>query len=433
MLHRYRNSAWAVAEYAWYPLLGFLFTPLFLRTLGREQYGLWMMLVATVSIGQVLNTGTGAATIKLVSSQIGRDDTGGLHRAIRGSLAVGILGGSAIGILMICLFWFGDASIFGKMGDHHLLHATGLAAACLALLEQVDNVFSSTLRGMEKFGAAARTEIAAKTIQVLLLAGALLSGATLWIVYLILITTSVLRLAMKAWVTRGAVKGLVLWPKLADAAEILHFSKWAWLQGVGGMIFNSADKLLVGSLLGAASLAQYSVVTQLAVQIHGVTSAGIGVVFPMISRQRALDPSFSIARMTSRIFLANAAVSTLIAAAIFIFGSPILHVWLGKADSEGTDLLLKYVSVAYWLLALNITPFYVLLGLGKARVVAIWVFIGGSIGLLPLTLVIEKYGLVGAGVGKLIFAFATLMLFIPLIQAILADADTREASKLASQ
>ena len=84
-------------------------------------------------------------------------------------------------------------------------------------------------------------------------------------------------------------------------------------------------------------------------------------------------------------------------------------------------ILLDYLIIAYWLLALNITPYYVLLGLGKIRIIAIWVFIGGAAGLIPMIYGISRFGLMGAGAGKLIYAVATLMLFVPLGQILLRE------------
>jgi hypothetical protein len=90
------NAAWAVMEYGWYPLLLFAATPWFLRQLGREHYGHWMLLGATASLGILLSAGTGAATIKAVSKGIGRAATADVERAVKASLAVASIGGICI-------------------------------------------------------------------------------------------------------------------------------------------------------------------------------------------------------------------------------------------------------------------------------------------------------------------------------------------------
>jgi O-antigen/teichoic acid export membrane protein len=415
------NSAWAILEYVWNPILLLICTPLFLRTLGSERYGLWMLLVATVGFGAILNAGTGAATIKHVSAEMGEVNSHRLQRVIQGSLAIATMGGGLLALIIVCVFCLGDDFFFEKMGDRHLLHITGLAAGMLAWIEQIDNVFASALRGSEKYGLAAKTEIGAKSLQMLALALALLAGAGLTVVYAIIFGVAVARLGAKYFVTCRVLRVSEAYPRFANVKELLHFSKWAWIQGLGGTAFNSADRFVVASLLGATGLAQYAVITQLAMQIHGLTAAGVSVVFPMISRKRARNPSFSIARATARTFIANAALSTSVAVILLVFGRRILHLWLGAQMPANSGILLDYLVIAYWLLALNITPYYVLLGLGQIRSIAIWVFIGGAAGLIPMIYGISRFGLIGAGAGKLIYAVATLMLFVPLGQILLRE------------
>jgi O-antigen/teichoic acid export membrane protein len=415
------NPAWAILEYVWNPLLLLICTPLFLKALGSESYGLWMLLVASVGFGAILNAGTGAATIKHVSAEMGEANSHQLQRVIQGSLAIATTGGGLLALIIVCVFWFGDDFFFARMGDRHLLHITGLAAGMLAWLEQIDNVFASALRGSEKYGLAAKAEIAAKSMQALALVTALLAGAGLAAVYVIIFIVALTRLGIKWLVTRRVLSVSKAYPRFAHVKELLHFSKWAWIQGLGGTAFNSADRFVVASLLGATSLAQYAVVTQLAMQIHGLTAAGVSVVFPMISRKRARNPSFSIARATARTFLANAALSTSVAVVVLVFGKLILKLWFGAQMPANAGILLDYLVIAYWLLALNITPYYVLLGLGQIRSIAIWVFIGGAAGLIPMIYGISRFGLIGAGAGKLFYAVATLMLFVPLGQILFRE------------
>ena len=112
MLKNFVSPAWAILEYGSYPLLLLISTPWFLHQLGIDRYGHWMLLVATVSFGGVLNSGTGAATIKAVSAGIGGSVTGQSDRAVNASLAIAMLGGGALALIVFCLFWFGAPVVF---------------------------------------------------------------------------------------------------------------------------------------------------------------------------------------------------------------------------------------------------------------------------------------------------------------------------------
>ena len=68
-----------------------------------------------------------------------------------------------------------------------------------------------------------------------------------------------------SWVCVGLDPDPTKLPRAGDVAdEMLHFAKWGWVQGVGSLVFGVADRLFVGSFLGATSLAFYSVASQLA-------------------------------------------------------------------------------------------------------------------------------------------------------------------------
>lgn len=426
MIRRFSNSIWATIEYLWNPLLIFVCTPYFLRSLGAEDYGFWMLALTAAAAGTVLNAGTGAATIKFVSNDSGQSDPGRLERSLRGSITLAVAGGTLLAASIAAIFFWGDAVLFPKVANHSLLHITGLAAAALAWIEQLDNVFASALKGFVRYDLAARAELAAKTVQALALLLAIYSGGGLLAVYWVLVLTGGLRLLVKAELVRRVLQIQTFKPEWRYVRAVLDFSKWGWLQGLAGLFFGVADRFFVGSILGVVSLAHYSVVLQLTSQIHGLVAAAVSVVFPMISRKRAAASATgaSVAGMIRPILAANVLLSTLLAVALLAFGKWILGIWLGAEASRDLFQLLAYLTLAYWLLALNITPYYVLLGLGQVRVVTILCILSGAIGLAAMVYGTHRWGMTGVGLGRLVYALLSLSLFLPLQQAIPKEKST---------
>jgi O-antigen/teichoic acid export membrane protein len=405
-------------EYGCYPLLLFIATPWFLHRLGTEQYGHWMLLTATVAFGGVLNTGTGAATIKAVSAGIGRAAHGETERAVRTSLGIAMLGGAALALLVFAIFWFAGGTLLARMGDPALIGLTGAIAALLIWLEQLDNVFSSAMKGAEHFGQAARVEIASKTVQIIVAALVLLPWPGLWALYVALVLVAILRLLAKAAIARRLLALSDLRPSLKRSGDILHFAKWGWLQGMGGVLFGVADRILVGSLLGAASLAYYSIASQLAMQIHAASAAGLSVIFPMVSRKLEARDHFSLRSMTKLIMAANLLFSSALAIALLLFGQELLVFWLGPASAAPVIQVLPYLVLAYWLLALNVTPHYILLSLGRIRFVAISNLVAGSVLILVVSMIATTYGLVGVAFARSLYGMIIVANLIPLVHGI---------------
>lgn len=416
MRDKLSSPAWAMLEYGWYPLLVFIATPYLLYTLGPEKYGHWMLLTATVGFGTVLNIGTGAATIKQISSDRGLASGGNVEGVVRISLAIALVGGCLMAVLILGVFWLAGDVLFEKMGDRSLVHLTGTVSGLLVWIEQIDNVFASALKGAERFGRAARVEIASKTVQILAAVLVVAVWGSVAALYVALTLVAVVRLVAKVWMVRGSLAVLSLRPSFSNAAHILHYAKWGWLQGAGGLFFGIADRMLVGSLLGAASLAHYSVATQLAQQIHAIPAAGLSVIFPKVSRKLEGEANFSLCRITRLAMVGNFFASGALALTLLIFGRQILSLWLGEALDESSVDVLWYLTIAYWFLAINIVPHYILLGVGRFRFVAMSNLVAGMISLIAMFVLAHSHGLMGVRVARIVYGVITLVNFLPLIE-----------------
>lgn len=417
MLKRLISPAWAVLEYGWYPLVFFATTPLFLQRLGSDHYGYWMLLTATVGFGGALNAGTGAATIKAVSAGVGRSEN--TEASVRASISIAMIGGVTLSLIVLMVFWFGGKTLLGQMGrDERLVQITGLTAAGLLWLEQIDNVASSTMKGAEQFGQAARLEIAGKTLQIALAMLATLRWPTLAALYVALTIGAVLRLSTKLWTARRLLGLKSLRPSLHAAADILHFARWGWLQGIGSVLFGVADRMIVGSTFGATSLAYYSIASQLAMQVHAISAAGLSVIFPLVSRKLGGQNRVPLWPMAKLTMGSNFVLSTLLAIALLVLGPLILGPWVGADAAVVVRRLLPWLVASYWLLAINVAPFYMLLGMGHIRFVSLTVLAAGVVGVVAMLLGIASFGLDGAPMGRGVYAVVSLALLLPVARHI---------------
>lgn len=412
------GSIWMTLEYAWYPVLAFIATPYFFHVLGAQKYGHWMLLTAIVNFGAFLSVGTGAATIKYVSSYRGRASANDVGSVVRASLALALLAGALFAAGILSAFYLGGDALFAKMGDQSLVRLTGAVAAVLFLVEQIDNIFSSALKGAEKFGRAAQIEMTSKGVQILCAVLSVKLWGTITALYFTLIVVAVLRLLAKARIAKRSLGLLSLRPTFTNVAEILHFSKWGWIQGFGGLFLGIADRMLVGSLLGAVSLAHYSVALQLTQQIHAIPAAGLSVLFPHVSRKLEGSPDFSLQRTTRLAISGNLLFSSALALTLLVFGKQILSLWLGNAEAAASADVLWYLTIASWFLAINVVPHFILLGIGRVRFIAASNLVAGLLSLSAMALLIRTYGLTGIGMARIVYGAVILVNFFPLTKLI---------------
>lgn len=397
------NATWALVEHAWYPLLLFATTPFFLQRLGAEQYGFWMLTLAAVGLGGVLSAGTAAATVREVAAAFGRGDCANAARKVSAGLAIAAIGGCVLVALLLAMHGLAGERLLGRMGSPALLGLSAAAAAGLLWLEQLDSICTAALRGAERFALAAGIEVASKTLQIAGGVLAVLVWPRLWMLYGVLGLVALLRLLAKALAVRHCFPGQSLRPRMAGAAELFALARWGWVQGVGGVLFGVADRLLIGGLLGASSLAYYAIATQLAQQVHAFAAAACGALLPAMSRTQVLRDGPAAAHGMLAALGVNAAFVVILAALALGAGPTLVHWWLEPPAAEVVAGLLPWLVLAYFLLALNAAPHFILLSLGRFRYVSLTNLSAGIVlaALLPWT--IEHHGLDGVAMSRIVY------------------------------
>lgn len=408
------GSLWAVIAYAWYPVLLLVTTRFFIDRLGADAYGHWALLSATIGFGAILSTGTGAATVRAISHGIAAHDEPDVELLVRSSLAVALAGGAVLAFVIFLVFAFGSSTLFARMGAPETILLTGATAAIITLVEQLDNAFTSVLRGGERFRMIAMIEVWVRSLQIALTLGAVAIWGSLFALYAALLVSVLLRLGIHIVVVQRWLSLKSLWPALAQHRAIVRDAGWGWLQGSGAMVFGVADRFIVGSALGAAALAHYAVATQLAQPLHAFAAAAASVVFPKVSRALAQGDPARIQRLIAKGLLLLGMATTIGAAVLFVFRLPILTFWLGPDIAAASAPTLGLLAVAYWLLSFSVLPHFILLGLGRMRFVALANLGAGVLTLGAMLLLVGTYGIVGVAAARIVYGVTLLVNFAPL-------------------
>lgn len=415
MIKHFRNSIWSVAEGAGYPLLLLAATPIFLRNLGPADFGLWSLLTTITSVGMIVGVGTSAAIIKLVA-EVGQDGELDVTPIIQGSMAIAVIAGGLLAVVTTVGISIASTLLLSKMGSPILVIATGTTAAILLWIEQFDTVFSSLLKGAERFGLAARLEIALKTLQILSSIVVVIAFKDIFALYIMLVVAAILRLATKVRVVRHNWPTLVIRPSIESSYFVLVYSKWGWLQGGGSLFFSVADRLIVGATLGSVSLGYYSIATQLAAQLHGLIANAFSIIAPRISQQTAAGRLAARFRVDIvNLISLNFALAVIGAILFLTFGHWILLKWVGENVSTSVADFFPQLVLAYFLLSISIVPYYFLNGLGRMKFVALTCISGGSIALISALILIPSHGMSGAAISRCMYSIISFILFFPLI------------------
>ncbi|WP_144637735.1 lipopolysaccharide biosynthesis protein [Bordetella genomosp. 13] len=412
LMRRYvaRNASfWGLMEYGLAPLVALAATPVLLRQLGTVGFGQFAMIMALAGFGNVANLGAAVTGAKLVSERLGRPG-GAMHGA---GISLSLVGASLGVVAALALAgWALAGGVWPEAEFGGIpLSALILPALVVYLSQQIDQLFTGCLKGREAFATSALCEVAGRlsawgaTCMVALLthsavmAGLAQAGG--------LLATGLAKMHLFA----RSEGSLVVRP-LADRAALLEgfrFSRWSWLNSLSAVAFGSVDRILVGSLLGPASLAIYTVGAQVGQIIHTASVAVFQKVMPRISRLAAQPHNGAvIAHEIRRSMALNLALSALGTAAALAVSSEVLTAMLGQAHTDGHLATFRLLIVAAGLLSLNAVAHFALLGLGNGRAVAL---LNGFAGLAMVCVLLALVGPLGesaAGWARIAYAVATL-------------------------
>jgi O-antigen/teichoic acid export membrane protein len=183
------------------------------------------------------------------------------------------------------------------------------------------------------------------------------------------------------------------------------------VQAVSGCIFNQADRLMVGALLGAASVGYYSVCVQAAQPIHGLIAAALHFLFPHLSVRLTKASAPQLRKVVLSALQLNAIAAAGLCIPLVLCSKTILRLWMGATFASQAWPLLSIIALGFGLLALNVTGHYTLLALAEVRLVAMLNLAGGLAMLLMMFLLIPRYGLTGAAIGRLVYGPITLLIY----------------------
>lgn len=410
-----QQGIWAIAEYLAYPAMMFIATPLYLRFLGQTQYGQWLLLLTLNGFGGLGGFGMGTVVVRDVSERRGCGDIEGAIAAVRNGLALTLVSTSVLCLAIVVIGIAAAPTLLAKMGSPGTIIILFLGGAGLIALEQIDVVFASTIRGLERFDWSARLEAGSKFVTITSAVIAAWISQRLGPVIAATLVVTAVRAAIKAAMAAHLLGTGPLLPAWEPRRirPMLSFGLWTWIQMIGATLLGTVDRFLVGGLLGSTALAHYSVALQLAQQVHAVPAAAAQILLPRISRAARGE---SIARITARAFTFIGLLTAALAIPIIALAYPILRLWVGASIADQAAPVLQVAVIAYILLALSSVAYFVLLGLGRAKIVAQLSLAGGIASLGMTYFLIRTWGLSGAALSRVTYAVLTSLLVIELVR-----------------
>lgn len=397
-------------------LVGLVTTPILARELGREGYGIWVLVGSFALYLELLEFGFGKATPKFVAEYAARGDERGVRATIATSFWIlACLG--AIAVLVGALIAAAFPSLFGVSSE------LATASQILILLILLDlaisipsDTFGGVLAGLQRFYLINGTLVVVALAQAVAWTVVLLSGGGLVALGVVTVALSLCGQLARYLLARRHVPGVSVSPRCVDRALARRFtgvSVWFFVLDMSKVVLIRLDTVVVGLAVGVGAAGVYAVGQRLTLALEQLVEPLTKAFFPHSSALAAEDDREGLRRslvVGTRLSLAIAAP---IALALALLAGPLLDLWLGAGFQEAaTVVVLLAASVV--IATITRTGLLMLQGTGHVRGPAL---ITGGEALLNLVLSVvlaRTMGLEGVALGTLIaVVVANLGCFYP--------------------
>ncbi|MBU4376677.1 MAG: oligosaccharide flippase family protein [Candidatus Omnitrophica bacterium] len=315
-------------------LSNLILVPIYLYYLGREQYGLWLVVLSIVSYLGLSNIGIAQSVSNFVAAANAKKDYSGIRSIVATGfwLYVIIVSIAAIFVLGAVLLTPLDKliKVSGSLKD--VVIPVLAISSIFFLLQLPMTVFRVTLRSLNLIYKEQLFGVIFTLIQFIGVLAILLFGIGIVGLAVVYGAVGLLSGIVLFIYVRGIVPGLSLSGKFFDnklakgliAPGIYFFT----LQLSGGLIFGT-DNIIIGAVLGTAAVAPYAVAFRFLMMSAGIVGIMISNMLPTITSLYALNDRDRLAEIYTN-------------ALRFCFGIAFLSLFL--LISAGPDFMIKWVG-----------------------------------------------------------------------------------------
>jgi O-antigen/teichoic acid export membrane protein len=381
-------------------------TPILARELGKEGFGIWVLVGSFALYLELLEFGFGKAAPKFVAEYAARGDDRGVRATIATSFWIlAALGSVAavVGAVIAALFpaLFGISSEFAGAAQILIL----LVLLDLAISIPSDT-FGGVLMGLQRFYLVNTTLVTVTILQAVAWTIVLASGGGLVELGIVTVALSLGGQLARFLLARRYVPGASIAPRLIDRAMARRFtglSVWFFVLDVSRVVVIRLDTVVVGLVVSVPAAGVYAVGQRLTLALEQLIEPLTKSFFPHSSSLSAGEDHDGLRRslvVGTRLSLAIAAP---IALALGFLAGPLLDLWLGASSDFGdAATVVVLLAAAVTIGALTRTGLLMLQGTGQVRVPAFIVAAEAVLNLVLSVVLAHEMGLDGVALGTLI-------------------------------
>lgn len=386
--------------------IAFFMVPFFIRTLGKEQYGIWLLVASVFTYRTALDLGLNSAINRYIPVFLANDDYKSIEKVINTSVLY--LTFTSILLIIITFVIHGYFDVWFSIPPNmvstakSLVLIVGFSFAAIMPLQ----IYSAILSSLQRYDLASLGTLLPILARTLILVLLLSRGYSLIVMGL---SFGFCEIAIRLLQLVCAKKLFPYKIKFRFEFDFILFRKMLYygcntlLYTLGAAIIYKSSDVLIGIYLETTDITNYNIALATTMLLQTFTVAFVSVIKPAISDLDARDERAKICNIA---FWSQKYTLVLLIPAVYFFiimGKDFLKVWVGP-DFEHLYLILILLSIAHFFRLVQYSNFLVLVGRGQHQIFGIFAIstVFFSIVLAIIMLKIFNLGLLAIALSHLI-------------------------------
>jgi len=401
----FTSSAFRLLENIVMVTISLLLTPFLIKTLGHNDYGLWLLTLSILGWFNVIDLGFPAAVQRHITIALEKNDHTQINTVFSTSLALfgslGLL--SAMGLLVLAQY----PTVLGVNEASAVTFTTAMMMLALKVIwDFLMNAFNGFFSGMLRYDIDANIATFNSILKALLVF-LLIPDMNIFGAVAATLCADFLSNILKVIYAKKLFKPLSFKLSLISFTELkalFHFSKHIIAGGIARAISKQSDPIIVTKLFELTLVPIYSVANRLSTLVEGFAASISGIFQPVFTRMVARNENMEA--MFNEVTAINILVYSILYQSLLIFGGLFILLWVGNEFFDSI-LLMNILVFSFLCRALNWSINGVLIAQANHKLLAITNLFGALIN-ITCSIVLSKYiGIIGIAVGTSIGFFIT--------------------------
>lgn len=364
--------------------LGLAVTPVIIRYLGTELYGVYLVLLGFISYSITFNVGRTVA--KYVAEYKTSEDEIRIRQTISSAFWLNLAAGLFVAVVIAILSEWIVKDLLQVSPDFRAAARAALIIGGFAIpAVQVGQVFQNVLQGIHRFG---KVSLLMNLNWLLLNAGNVIlvfNGFGIVAIFVWNLSVGIAIAGFSFLVVRRQDPNFV--PGIATGSMLRLVAGYGlsiFLYQLFGTVLLLFERAWILRNFGATESAFYLLPMTLAIYLHALIGSLTLAVFPVVNE--LLDDRERLLRLYRQATKIVVAVTALVVGNVMALGKVFLLLWLGRdfADNAFTNLIYHFLT--FGLIAIMIIVWHINEAHGAARLNSIQVFIWAAVA-IPLMIV----------------------------------------------